>query len=223
MHLRKHHIGLRRHASRSLRFCALLELEPQHFDDSVGELAWIVLSASGLVTEDAVVAVSAVVLWPVVAVAVQDRSCCPGGFGLPHPVSSSFLAVPSQHVLPSELVLSHISLLISTNVVTSPWSGPSNQALSDLRVRFHSSGCHPIFVSILGLFPERALRLQEWQILNCPQERGEEHERDDPRNRCLGKYPGFPSCEDLAWFSTCPMCQEASGGTKSTKIPRPSA
>ena len=40
-----------------------LELEPQHFDDSVGVLLRIVLFATGLVAEDAVVAVA--VLWHV--------------------------------------------------------------------------------------------------------------------------------------------------------------
>ena len=48
---------------------ALLELEPQHFDDSAGDLVRIALSASGLVTEDALLAGS-VVLRPVVVVAV---------------------------------------------------------------------------------------------------------------------------------------------------------
>ena len=35
---------------------------------------------------------------------------------------------------------------------------------SDPRVRFHLNRCHPTFVFVLGLFPESALRLQEWQI-----------------------------------------------------------
>ena len=51
-------------------FCALLELESQHSDDSVGVLVRIVLSAPRMVAEDAVVAVSVVVMWSVVAVAV---------------------------------------------------------------------------------------------------------------------------------------------------------
>ena len=34
----------------------------------------------------------------------------------------------------------------------------------DPRVRFHLNRCHPTFVFVLGLFPESALRLQEWQI-----------------------------------------------------------
>ena len=51
-------------------FCALLEFKLLHFDDSVGVLAMIVLSASGLLVEE-VVAVSVVVTWPVVAVAVR--------------------------------------------------------------------------------------------------------------------------------------------------------
>ena len=65
-----HNIWLRRHASRSISFSALLEPEPQHFDDPVGALVRIVLPASGLVAEAPVVTVSVVVLWPVVAVAV---------------------------------------------------------------------------------------------------------------------------------------------------------
>ena len=47
-----------------------LELELQHFDDSVGMLVRIVLSASGPVAEDAVGAVCVVVMCSVVAVAV---------------------------------------------------------------------------------------------------------------------------------------------------------
>ena len=53
-----------------LALFVLRSLEPQHFDDYVGVLVKIVLSASGLVAEDASVAVSVVVLWSVVAVAV---------------------------------------------------------------------------------------------------------------------------------------------------------
>ena len=44
-------------------------------------------------------------------------------------------------------------------------SGPSNQALSDLRVRFHLNAAILQF-SVLGLFPD----------LNCPHERGQERE-----------------------------------------------
>ena len=100
----------------------------------------IVLSASGPVAEDAVVAVSDVVMLSVVEVAVlwhvvvavvpstrsvllspfvggccPVRSCCLGAgpcafleSGFQHQVSSSFLAFPSQQVMPLELVLLHI-------------------------------------------------------------------------------------------------------------------
>ena len=47
-------------------FGALLELEPQHSDDSVGVPVSMVLSASGVVAEDAVVAVSVDILCSVV-------------------------------------------------------------------------------------------------------------------------------------------------------------
>ena len=75
----------------------------------------------------------------------------------------------THRLLPSPpmTLASHISPVIqgiSKNVVTSYWSEPSNQALSDLRVRFHLNCCHPTLVSVLGLFPEPARRRQEWQI-----------------------------------------------------------
>ena len=107
------------------------ELEPQHFDDSVGMLVRIVLSASGLVAADAVGAVCVVVLCSVVAVAVlwhvvavffrSGRFCflCSG-----RQLSSQivlllwrsvctkshhhFLPFLSQQVMSSELVLSHL-------------------------------------------------------------------------------------------------------------------
>ena len=131
--------------------------------------------------------------------------------------------------------------LPSHPVVTSHWSGPSNQAHCDLHVH------HPTCVSVLGLFPERASKLQEWQILSCRQEHGPEHEGDDPnKTQCLGQASiklykivsrisqliqqlldnlprdlpssGFPSCEYfIAWFSTCPLCQRATAGTRSKR------
>ena len=110
-------------------FCALLELE----------LARIVLSASGLVVEDEVVAVFVVVsrslrllfcvmllLLLVLSMRSVLLSLCGRllsiqillswwWFHVPfssprllHPVSSSLLAFPSQQVMPSEHVLSHI-------------------------------------------------------------------------------------------------------------------
>ena len=53
---------------------------------------------------------------------------------------------------------------VSRNVVASHWPGPSYQALSDLRVRFHLNCCLPTFVSVLGLVPEPALRLERGQV-----------------------------------------------------------
>ena len=47
-------------------FCALLGLEPQHYDDSVAVRVMTVQSASGLAAEDALDAVSVAVLWHVV-------------------------------------------------------------------------------------------------------------------------------------------------------------
>ena len=47
-------------------FCALLGLEPQHYDDSVGVRVMTVQSASGLAAEDALDAVSVAVFWHVV-------------------------------------------------------------------------------------------------------------------------------------------------------------
>ena len=75
----------------------------------------------------------------------------------------------THRLLPSTpmTLAGHISSVIqgiSQNVVTTHWSEPSNQALSDLRVRFHFNRCHPTLVSVLGLFPEPARRRQEWQI-----------------------------------------------------------
>ena len=116
-------------------FCALLELEPQHFHDYVGVLT-IVLSASGLAVEDAVVVVSVVILWPVVTVAVLCHvvavapsaelvlisvvgGCCPvnvvvlvvvhvrfSSLDPLYQITSSLLACISQHVIPFKLVLS---------------------------------------------------------------------------------------------------------------------
>ena len=88
----------------------------------------IVLSASGPVDENAVVAVSAVVLWHVdVAAVFSVKSVLMSLLwaavvqsdlvvvvhvlfldqGLLHQVLLSFLACPCQQVMPSELVLSH--------------------------------------------------------------------------------------------------------------------
>ena len=84
-------------------------------------------------------------------------------------------------------------------------------------------------------------------LLSCPQERDQEHEGmiQDPivpasMNCAIQDCFSYPATSAssmsrssivrlptmrgfLAWFSTCSMCQYASAGTGSTKIPRPSA
>ena len=90
-------------------FGALLELEPQHFDDYVAVLVMIVLSASGLVVEDAVVAVSVVVLWHLVAVVLAVESVLMSLSDLVVlVVVHVFFSSLGLLVMPSDVVLSRI-------------------------------------------------------------------------------------------------------------------
>ena len=66
--------------------------------------------------------------------------------------------------LMDSLTCSPVVYCISRNQVTAQWSGPSNEALSDLRVCFHLKRCHPTCAPALGLFPEPALKPRVWQI-----------------------------------------------------------
>ena len=137
---------------------------------------------------------------------------------------------------------------ISRNVTTSHWSGLSNQALSDLRVRFHLNRCHPTFMSVLSLFLHcsSGARSCKSQLSSrtWPGTRGDDKEpivsasilcviqdcssHPSIHPATVGNLPrqgpglslfGFPSCQDIVHGSRlAPCANEPSAGTGSTRL-----
>ena len=203
-----HQTWLRRHASRSLHV-ALLSLT-----SALGRFCW-----SG--AEDCFV--SLYVLWLVVAVAVLWHVVVAYlgevSVDLLHQVSSSFfaflfLASDAIRTCYCSMWNPQIAAFNTNDFSWAPF--PASLLVyciskNVLRVRFHLNRCHPTFVSVLGLFLELALWLQEWQICYVL--------KDVARNtrRCPSTHPatvrnlfrhcpgrpsfGFPSCEDISLAS----------------------
>ena len=125
--LLKHHTWLRHHASRSLRIALSLSLSLRTSK---------IMSASGLLVEDAVVAVSVVLLWPVVAVAVPWHVVVP----VVSSVMSVLMSLLWAAVFQSDLaVLVMVHVLLSSPGRLRQISSPSQQVVPVSLVLLHTS------------------------------------------------------------------------------------
>ena len=104
-----------------------------------------------------------------------DRCCTVNPENAPFNTNDSCKSHPVAMRPMYTVTYSPVVHCISRHIVSSHWPGPSNKALSGLCLRFNLNRCHPTFLSVLGLFLERALRLQEWWIC-VALVRGQEHE-----------------------------------------------